>query len=120
MLLRIPIQKQIINCRYHNQNDITTLEHSVSALEIGEQNDVTRETVRKVELEYLAKFREIKAAIQEELQGTVNTNEVLELRKENDSLKEKNDKLAYRVQHLVSNMETLLDELKRKEKDASS
>jgi predicted nucleic acid-binding Zn-ribbon protein len=85
----------------------------VNALEIGKQHDATKEAVQKVEEEYLLKLREIKAAIavssgSEGSGGTTTSSKELdELRKENDLLKQRNAKLEYRVQHLVTNMESL-------------
>jgi predicted nucleic acid-binding Zn-ribbon protein len=102
---------------------VEVLEHRINALEIGKQYDATKEAVRKVEEEYLLKLREIKQAIEREKQQSTSstsaassTKELEELRKENDTLKQKNTKLEYRIQHVVSNMEKLYDELKQLKK----
>lgn len=100
--------------------DIIELEQRVNALEIGKQYDITKDAVRKVEEEYLMKFRELKASLeQESMNGgdSSSTKELEELRNENQLLKQKNTKLEYRVQHMVSNMELMLDELMKLRKE---
>lgn len=91
---------------------------------MGQQYDATKEAVRKVEEEYLMKFREIKASLEQERAegdgGVSSTKEVEELRNENQSLKQRNAKLEYRVQHMVTHMESMLDELVKLRKQQSS
>jgi len=88
------------------------LENRIKALEEGKTYDATKEAVQKVEQECLVKLREIKAAIEAERNGggaTVQSAELDALKAENEALKKANAKLEYRVNHVVSNLEALLD-----------
>jgi FtsZ-binding cell division protein ZapB len=63
-----------------------------------------------VEKEFLDKLKQIRAAlVTAKTEGTNDTNS-RELQAENEALKAKNVKLAYRVQHCVRNIEELMDE----------
>ena len=81
------------------------LEQRIQALEAGKQYQATQAAVRKVEEEYLLKLREIREAIAKE--GPADSKELQALRQENVELKKKNDKLEYRVQHMLESMEML-------------
>jgi uncharacterized coiled-coil DUF342 family protein len=98
---------------------VETLEQRIEALEIGAKFDVTKEQVRKVELDFLDKLKQIRAQlIAEQKQGGAGGGSAAEraeleaLRAENALLKQKNQKLSYRVNHVVSNMNKMLEERK--------
>jgi predicted nucleic acid-binding Zn-ribbon protein len=92
------------------------LERRVTELEMGKQYDATQAAVRQVQEEYLLKFRALKAQLEQEQGQMTNNNissskELQELRTEYESLKKTNAKLEYRVQHMVTHMESMLKEL---------
>ena len=71
----------------------------------------SQEEVHKVETEMLLKLREIREAMITSSGGnTASSAELDNLKAENEALRVSNGKLKYRVKHLVSNMEQLLDE----------
>jgi hypothetical protein len=96
---------------------VESLEQRIAALEIGNKYDATKEEVRKVELEFLEKLREIRAQVlvEQGKGGTfVNSAEVEALRKENEMLKKTNEKLSYRVKHVVASLNAFLEEKQAK------
>ena len=58
----------------------------------------------------LLKLREIREAMLTSSGNTASSAELENLKAENEALRVSNDKLKYRVKHLVANMEQLLDE----------
>lgn len=83
------------------------LEKRIASLEVGKRYDATKEAVQKVELEFLIKLREIRAALQQEGSTAANSKELEALKLENEQLRKRNEKLEYRVQHVVANMEKM-------------
>ena len=79
----------------------------IASLEVGKSYDATKEAVQKVELEFLVKLREIRAALQQEGSTAANSKELDALKKENEQLKTRNAKLEYRIQHVVAYMEKM-------------
>jgi len=75
---------------------------------VGKKYDATKEAVENVEKEFLVKLREIKQSLEETgSPSATNSKELQELRAENAELKQKNQKLEYRVQHCVESMEEM-------------
>ena len=83
------------------------LEQRIQALEAGKQYQATQEAVRKVEEEYLLKLREIREAMAKE--GPADSKELLALREQNAELKKKNDKLEYRIKHILGSVEKMYE-----------
>jgi FtsZ-binding cell division protein ZapB len=102
-----------------NESDVLVdLEQRIASLEVGATYDASKEAIEKVEMEFLIKLREIRAALLLEQQHCAtdgssaslsnNTKTIMEsLQQENDMLKKKTTKLEYRIQHLVANMEEM-------------
>jgi uncharacterized coiled-coil DUF342 family protein len=87
---------------------VAALEERIQALESGMKFEATTEAVQAVEREFLIKFREIREALQRDGSSTTaNSKEMEALRAENELLKKKNEKLEYRVAHLVESMEQI-------------
>ena len=90
---------------------MTELEQRVKALEIGEKFEATKSEVQAVEQEFLTKLRDIKAALAfAETTGAASATvqkELARLQQENSALKASNDKLEYRVKHVVAEMERM-------------
>ena len=90
---------------------VDELETRIAALEQGKSYDATKAAVEEVEKEFLIKFREMKASLQNESKGAARSSndskELQELRAENSLLKMKVQKLEYRVQHCVDSMEQM-------------
>ena len=102
------------NATVKMQQDVT-LEQRVADLEAGKQYEATKSAVEKVEEEFLVQLRDIRAAIVSGGQtSTVDNKELEALRAENKALKERNDKLEYRVKHMVASMEELYAKSKGK------
>ena len=91
---------------------VESLEQRIAALEVGAKYDATKEEVRKVEQEFLAKLKQIRLQVIAEQGQATNTTELAKLREENARLKQQNEKLTYRVKHVVASLTTLLDEKK--------
>jgi hypothetical protein len=67
-------------------------------------------------MEFLNKLKEIRAqVIAEQAQGgsVPDSTELVKLREENAKLKQQNEKLSYRVKHVVASLNMLLDEKKQ-------
>ena len=79
----------------------------VEALEMGVQFDVTRDEVRRIQMEHLEQLRAIRVAM---LEGGTSTSskELDTLRAENELLKQKHRKQEYRIQHLIATVDGLL------------
>jgi hypothetical protein len=100
-----------------NVDALVELEHRLEALEVGAKYEATKEAVEKVEMECLEKLREIRRVLLSEQQNALQGNAVPSgstatiesLQKENELLKAKTEKLEYRIQHLVSNLEEMYD-----------
>jgi hypothetical protein len=102
---------------------VAALEQRIVALEVGNQYDVNKEAIERVEMKHLQTLREIRTALlteQSNYNGNIATmassssangdpSIVEALKNENETLKKKIIKLEYRVQHLVSNMEMLYE-----------
>lgn len=94
-------------------SSVEALERRIAALEVGAKYDATKDEVSKLQMEFLDKLKEIRAqVIAEQNQGTKSssTEELERLREENAKLKQQNEKLAYRVKHVVASLNSLLDE----------
>ena len=87
----------------------SALESRIAALEAGAKFEATKEAVQAVEIEFLAKFREIKSAMEATNGGSSNTKEIELLKKENEELKKKNAKLEYRIEHILQHFEKVYD-----------
>lgn len=79
---------------------------------MGKSYDATKAAVEEIEKEYLVKFRDLKAAMEDDRKGTASSSsssskELDALRAENARLKARVQKLEYRVQHCVESMEQM-------------
>ena len=95
--------------------EVADLEKRVQALEVGKQYDATKEAVQKVEQEFLIKFREIRSAMVADGSGgssAAATKELEALKAENEELKRQNDKMKYRIQHMLTYMEEIFQKEK--------
>lgn len=82
----------------------------VEALEIGKQFDADAKAVKEVQMEYLQQLRDIRKAMTESDGGGGGSSKELEaLKAENARLAKQNAKQAYRIQHLVTTVEGLLE-----------
>ena len=101
--------------------NLKDLEDRVKALESGKEYDATKQAVQKVETDCLLKLRSIREAMTasggdnngsggSSSGAAASSKEMEALKTENEKLKKHNVKLQYRVQHLVSSVETLLSE----------
>ena len=97
--------------------NLKDLEDRVKALESGKEYDATKQAVQKVETDCLLKLRSIRQAMASggdgsggSSAGAASSKEMEALKTENEKLKKHNAKLQYRVQHLMSSVETLLSE----------
>ena len=90
----------------------TGLEQRIAALEIGSQFEATQEAIRKREAEFLETLRGIKATMAAE-QGGASSAEVESLKTENEKLKQTVEKQQYRIQHLLSGLEAMMNERKK-------
>lgn len=89
-----------------------SVEERLSALEKGAEYKATANEVKMVQAQYLARLREIKAALAKEGGGAASSKEMEELQKENAKLKAQLTKMEYRINHMASSMETLYTENK--------
>ena len=96
---------------------IDSLEERIAALEVGAKYDATKQEVRKVEQEFLEKLKEIRLQVIAEQGQATNSAELARLQEENARLKQQNEKLAYRVKHVVASLNTLLDDQKNKQSE---
>ena len=90
------------------------LERRVQALEEGVKFDITQAAIREREEEFLFTLRSIKDQMAKEGQegtgGIVTSNAaVATLQNENETLRAKIAKQEYRIRHLVTGMEKLLE-----------
>lgn len=76
-------------------------------MELGQQYSVNQKEVQKIQAQHLLQLREIRKEMAST--GGGSTEELLQLQIENEELKKRNTKLEYRVQHVVGNLERLLD-----------
>jgi len=81
----------------------------VESLEKGATFDATQKEVDRVRMECLEQMRTIRKAVAESSGDTASAKELEALRAENALLKKKNTKQTYRIQHLVSTVEVLLE-----------
>ena len=92
------------------------LEKRITALEKSAKHEADKDAIRKREMEFLQTLREIRAAIVKEQteQGAAgaSSDEVETLKMENARLQQVVTKQAYRIQHLVSGFEALMNEKK--------
>eukprot|EP00527_Entomoneis_sp_CCMP2396_P007799 CAMPEP_0198144592 /NCGR_PEP_ID=MMETSP1443-20131203/16766_1 /TAXON_ID=186043 /ORGANISM="Entomoneis sp., Strain CCMP2396" /LENGTH=96 /DNA_ID=CAMNT_0043808005 /DNA_START=111 /DNA_END=401 /DNA_ORIENTATION=- len=89
-----------------------SVEERLEALEKGAEYKATSAEVQKVQADFLVQLREIRAALAKQDGNVASTKEVEELKKENVKLKAQMGKMDYRISHMVSSMETLLNENK--------
>lgn len=75
-----------------------------------DQFKADQEAVQKAQMDMLTTLRNIRAAIVSEDNGgnSNDSKELAMLREENEKLKVVNQKQAYRINHLVANMEKML------------
>jgi len=89
------------------------LESRVAALEKGATFNATQEAIRKREEEFLTTLRDMKASMLEAEKdgknGGASSAEMDALRKENERLNAQVTKQAYRISHLVTGMEKMLE-----------
>ena len=89
----------------------------MAALENGGAFNATQAAIRAREEEFLATLRDIKASMLKDEQDGKNNGassaELDALRDENERLKAKVTKQAYRIAHLVSGMEKMLESEKK-------
>ncbi|KAL7569029.1 hypothetical protein ACA910_021311 [Epithemia clementina (nom. ined.)] len=93
------------------------LEARIKALENGRQYEANKAAVEKVQGECLQTLRQVREAFTQPQTnsnggGMVGVVAPSEVQEENEKLKAKVAKLEYRVQHMVSSIETLLLERK--------
>ena len=85
----------------------------MSALEEGARYDATQELIRKREVEFLETLRGIRATMAEEKEqgvgGGANAAELESLTAENARLKAVIAKQEYRIRHLISGFESLME-----------
>eukprot|EP00542_Grammatophora_oceanica_P016354 CAMPEP_0194050820 /NCGR_PEP_ID=MMETSP0009_2-20130614/37249_1 /TAXON_ID=210454 /ORGANISM="Grammatophora oceanica, Strain CCMP 410" /LENGTH=95 /DNA_ID=CAMNT_0038697635 /DNA_START=97 /DNA_END=384 /DNA_ORIENTATION=- len=92
--------------------DVETLTKRLEALEKGAQYDATKEAVQAVQMDALEQLRTVREAMKTSSAGGASSKEVEALKEENAKLKKINSKQAYRIEHLVSTVETFLKERK--------
>lgn len=80
----------------------------MEALEKGAGFDATKAEVQKAQIEYLMQLRSIRQAMTESSTSTTSSKEVEALAMENANLKKLAAKQAYRIEHLVATVDTLL------------
>ncbi len=91
-------------------DQIKDLQSRLESIEKVKQFQADQEAVQKVQMEMLTTLRSIRAAMIADSGNSGGDSKELELlRKENDELKKVNKKHEYRIQHLVANMEKLLE-----------
>lgn len=88
-----------------------TLTKRIEQLETGATFDATQDAVREVQMDMLEKLRAIRSSLAESASGA-SSKELEVLQIENQALQKKNDKQAYRIEHLVKSVETLLEKQK--------
>mmetsp|Transcript_13675 Transcript_13675/g.38504 ORF Transcript_13675/g.38504 Transcript_13675/m.38504 type:complete len:97 (-) Transcript_13675:1752-2042(-) len=95
---------------------MTDLESRIASLEKGAAFNATQDEIRKREEEFLTTLRDMKASILKDEQdgknGGASSAEVDALREENVRLKAQVVKQAYRINHLVTGMEKMLESKK--------
>mmetsp|Transcript_4178 Transcript_4178/g.6519 ORF Transcript_4178/g.6519 Transcript_4178/m.6519 type:complete len:95 (+) Transcript_4178:156-440(+) len=84
----------------------------VEALEQGAKYDATKIEVDRVQMECLDQLRNIRKAMVESSGAAASSKEMEALREENAALKKQALKQEYRIEHLVSTVEKLLEERK--------
>ena len=92
---------------------VEDLESRVAALEEGAKYDATQELIRQREVEFLQQLREIRATMVQEQKsgvGGANVAELESLKSENARLKSVIAKQEYRIKHLISGFEKLMEE----------
>lgn len=96
------------------------LQARVAELEAGAKFDATKDAVQAVEIEFLAKLREIQAVMASAGNGGGNSKEMEALKQENETLKKKNAKLEYRIQHILENFEKVYSETRASKQSAET
>mmetsp|Transcript_16087 Transcript_16087/g.39396 ORF Transcript_16087/g.39396 Transcript_16087/m.39396 type:complete len:101 (+) Transcript_16087:74-376(+) len=91
------------------------LEKRIEALEKGAQFDANQNAIRQREQEMLTTLREIRESMANASVNTASSSEVDNLKEENAKLKAAITKQEYRIRHLISGYEKLLDEKKIEE-----
>mmetsp|Transcript_13947 Transcript_13947/g.32371 ORF Transcript_13947/g.32371 Transcript_13947/m.32371 type:complete len:100 (-) Transcript_13947:1149-1448(-) len=89
-------------------DDTAALLKRIEALESGARFDATKEAVQQVQMECLTTLRNLRTTMKEEGGSSASNKEMEALKAENELLKKKNAKQAYRIQHLVGTVEELL------------
>mmetsp|Transcript_16246 Transcript_16246/g.23901 ORF Transcript_16246/g.23901 Transcript_16246/m.23901 type:complete len:95 (-) Transcript_16246:150-434(-) len=82
----------------------------VEALEQGSKYDATKKEVEKVQMEILDQLRTVRKAMVKSSGAAASSREIEGLREENAALKKQAVKQEYRIDHLVSTVEKLLEE----------
>jgi len=98
----------IMNISSRLQDDTAALLKRIEALESGARFDATKEAVQQVQMECLTTLRNLRTTMKEEGGSSASNKEMEALKAENELLKKKNAKQAYRIQHLVGTVEELL------------
>ncbi|GMH64962.1 hypothetical protein TrLO_g5248 [Triparma laevis f. longispina] len=83
---------------------VESLSARLSTLESTSVHAASAAAVKESQLSMLLQLREVKAALMKE-GGGASGKEVDSLKEENKALKLKNEKLEYRVQHLIKMLE---------------
>ncbi len=93
------------------EEQIKQLQTRIENIEKVNQFKANQEAVQKAQMEMLTTLRNIRESITSgENGGSVyDSKELAKLKEENEKLKTINTKQAYRIDHLVSNMEKLIE-----------
>jgi alpha-L-arabinofuranosidase len=81
----------------------------VEALEKGASFDATKKEVDRVRMECLEQLRTIRKAVSESKGDAASAKELEALRAENATLQRLTKKQTYRIQHLVTTVDDLLE-----------
>ena len=92
------------------------MESRVAALEEGATYDATKQLIRQREMEFLSTLREIRTTMANEQKSGggsgsgANASEIEALKSENAHLKSVIAKQEYRIRHLITGFEKLMEE----------
>mmetsp|Transcript_32847 Transcript_32847/g.38246 ORF Transcript_32847/g.38246 Transcript_32847/m.38246 type:complete len:98 (+) Transcript_32847:137-430(+) len=95
-------------------NQIKELESKITNIEKSKQFKADQEAIQKVQMDMLLSLRSIREVMVASSKSGVgggsetSSKELASLKEENEKLKLVNKKQAYRINHLVTNMEKLL------------
>mmetsp|Transcript_16004 Transcript_16004/g.20318 ORF Transcript_16004/g.20318 Transcript_16004/m.20318 type:complete len:96 (-) Transcript_16004:154-441(-) len=89
---------------------IKALQTRIESIEKVNQFKADQEAVHKVQMDMLTTLRTIRAAmVADSGNSGGDSKELARLKEENEELKKVNKKHEYRIQHLVDNMEKMLE-----------